>query len=130
MRSWTLPILYLTHLLRPVILITMPRNQAADAQELYDDRSIKYDDSHHPRFARHMVELANPRAGERVLDLACGTGLVSYPASTAVGPSGEVIGVDISSGMLRQAEAKKPHMSRGTSPFSTTQSRIWTHSMQ
>jgi ubiquinone/menaquinone biosynthesis C-methylase UbiE len=86
----------------------MARNQARDAQDLYDERSVKYDDSHHPRFARHCVELAKVQPGEHVLDLACGTGLVSYNASEAVGPSGSVTGVDISAGMLAQAEAKKP----------------------
>ena len=85
----------------------MARDQAQDAQDLYDDRSGKYDDSHHPRFARHMVELARLQPGEHVLDLACGTGLVSYSASTAVGSLGSVTGVDISTGMLAQAQAKK-----------------------
>ena len=85
----------------------MKRNQATDAQDLYDDRSSKYDDSHHPRFARHMAELAKIQPTEHVLDLACGTGLLSYDASNAVGASGSVIGIDISSGMLAQAEAKK-----------------------
>lgn len=84
----------------------MKRNQTNDAQELYDSRSSKYDDSHHPRLARHMVELAHIQPGEKVLDLACGTGLVSYPASAAVGMEGEVIGVDISSGMLNEAKNK------------------------
>lgn len=86
----------------------MARNQSQDAQDLYDTRSSKYDDSHHPRFARHCVELAKPRPGEHVLDLACGTGLVAYYASEAVGSSGSIIGVDISTGMLKEAEAKKP----------------------
>lgn len=86
---------------------TMPRDQAQDAQDLYDDRSAKYDDSHHPRLAKHYVEMAKIQAGEHVLDLACGTGLVSYLASTAVGPTGSVVGIDISTGMLAQAEAKK-----------------------
>jgi ubiquinone/menaquinone biosynthesis C-methylase UbiE len=82
------------------------RNQAADAKELYDDRSGKYDDSHHPRLARHMVELARLQPGEDVLDLACGTGLVSFPAATIVGDKGSVVGIDISSGMLEQAKSK------------------------
>ncbi len=85
---------------------TMPRNQAQDAQDLYDSRSQKYDDSHHPRLARHMVELARLQPGEQVLDLACGTGLVTFPASQAVGSSGCVVGVDISSGMLDIARQK------------------------
>jgi len=77
------------------------------AQNLYDKRASRYDDSWHPRFARHMVELAGIRSGEQVLDLACGTGLVSFSASKAVGSSGNVTGVDISSGMLAEANAKK-----------------------
>lgn len=85
----------------------MASTQAEDAQRLYDGRGVKYDDSFHPRFARHMVELIQPQAGEHVLDLACGTGLVSYPASIAVGPSGSVTGVDISRGMLAEAETKR-----------------------
>lgn len=85
----------------------MARDQSKDAQDLYDSRSGKYDDSHHPRFARHTVELAKPQPGEDVLDLACGTGLVSFYASEAIGSSGSVIGIDISTGMLNEAEAKK-----------------------
>lgn len=38
--------------------------------------------------------------GERVLDLACGTGLVTLPAARAVGPGGQVIGVDIADRMV------------------------------
>ncbi|TKA72289.1 hypothetical protein B0A55_06188 [Friedmanniomyces simplex] len=90
-----------------------PRNQPQDAQNLYDSRASNYDNSWHHRFARHMVELAELRPGEHVLDLACGTGLVTYPASTAVGPTGNVVGIDISSGMLARAKAKRAaHESR------------------
>lgn len=38
--------------------------------------------------------------GEQVLDLACGTGLVTRPAARAVGPGGRVIGVDIAGRMV------------------------------
>lgn len=85
----------------------MSRNQAQDAQTLYDNRATTYDDSHHPRFARHMVELARIQPGEHVLDLACGTGLVTFPAAFAVGPTGTVVGIDVSTGMLAEAHAKK-----------------------
>jgi len=53
-----------------------------------------------------MAEMADLRPGEHVLDLACGTGLVSFPASTIVGADGSVVGVDISSGMLSQANSR------------------------
>ncbi|KAK4501330.1 hypothetical protein PRZ48_007138 [Zasmidium cellare] len=84
----------------------MAPNQSTDAQRLYDSRSDTYDDSWHVRFARHMVEMASPRPGQNVLDLACGTGLVTFPAAQALGSSGSVIGLDISSGMLAQAQKK------------------------
>jgi len=49
-----------------------------------------------------LLELAALRPGERVLDLACGTGLVTFRAADAVGPRGEVIGTDISDAMIEQ----------------------------
>jgi SAM-dependent methyltransferase len=46
---------------------------------------------------------ANPRPGERVLDIGCGTGATAIPFAAAVGPAGHVTGVDISEPMLGQA---------------------------
>jgi ubiquinone/menaquinone biosynthesis C-methylase UbiE len=43
---------------------------------------------------------AAPRVGERVLDVACGTGLVTFAAAAAVGPGGAVLGVDLSNAMV------------------------------
>jgi ubiquinone/menaquinone biosynthesis C-methylase UbiE len=51
-----------------------------------------------------LLELASLAAGERVLDVACGTGLVTFEAATAVGPSGYVLGVDLSDRMVDSAE--------------------------
>ena len=49
-----------------------------------------------------LMEMAVLTAGERVLDLACGTGLVTFRAADTVGPRGRVIGTDISDGMIEQ----------------------------
>jgi ubiquinone/menaquinone biosynthesis C-methylase UbiE len=46
--------------------------------------------------------------GERVLDVACGTGLVSFAAARNVGPAGSVVGVDIS-GQMVEAAALRAH---------------------
>ncbi len=51
-----------------------------------------------------MLLMADLQAGERVLETACGTGLVSLRAALAVGPSGTVVGTDISDGMIRRAQ--------------------------
>ena len=56
--------------------------------------------------ARTVVELAELRPGETVLDACCGSGAVTIPASQAVGPSGTVDGVDLSSGLLALAGKK------------------------
>jgi ubiquinone/menaquinone biosynthesis C-methylase UbiE len=50
-----------------------------------------------------LLELASPSAGERVLDIACGTGLVSFGAARAVGPNGHVLGIDLSDRMINAA---------------------------
>ena len=50
--------------------------------------------------AQDLVALATLQAGERVLDVACGTGVVARQAAQAVGTTGQVIGLDINDGML------------------------------
>lgn len=54
-------------------------------------------------FARDLVRRARLRPGERVLDLACGTGIVARIAAPRVGPAGAVTGVDVNEDMLAVA---------------------------
>jgi ubiquinone/menaquinone biosynthesis C-methylase UbiE len=51
---------------------------------------------------RRLLERAALRPGERVLDVACGTGSVTLPAAWAVGPEGRVVATDISAAMVRR----------------------------
>lgn len=44
--------------------------------------------------------------GERVLDMACGTGLVAFEAARAVGARGRVLGVDLSGAMVDAARQR------------------------
>jgi ubiquinone/menaquinone biosynthesis C-methylase UbiE len=47
-----------------------------------------------------LLELAALQQGESVLDVACGTGLVSFQAVRKLGPAGNLLGTDISGKMV------------------------------
>ncbi|MFN9806151.1 MAG: class I SAM-dependent methyltransferase [Betaproteobacteria bacterium] len=51
-----------------------------------------------------LLQLASPAAGQRVLDVACGTGVLALACARAVGPAGQVLGVDLSEGMVIAAD--------------------------
>ncbi|ABY23021.1 methyltransferase, UbiE/COQ5 family [Renibacterium salmoninarum ATCC 33209] len=56
--------------------------------------------------ARTIVAATQLKEGERVLDACCGSGAATIPAALAVGASGSVDGVDLSSGLLASAGKK------------------------
>lgn len=53
-----------------------------------------------------LLTLAALGPGEQVLDVACGTGLVSFAAAAAVGPRGHVLGTDLSGQMVDAARQR------------------------
>jgi len=53
-----------------------------------------------------LLAMAAARPGEHVLDIACGTGLVTFPLAEAVGPAGRVVASDISERMVEHVEAE------------------------
>lgn len=56
--------------------------------------------------ADRLVQLAEIQLGQNLLDLATGTGFVAIAAASRVGPTGSVVGVDLSPAMLQQAQRK------------------------
>lgn len=58
--------------------------------------------------ADDLIEVADLRENERVLDVACGTGAVARLASALVGEGGAVAGLDVNPGMLAVARASTP----------------------
>lgn len=60
------------------------------------------------QWAAPVLEAAGVSAGHRVLDVACGTGVVAREARARVGPTGAVTGLDLNPGMLAVAESIEP----------------------
>jgi ubiquinone/menaquinone biosynthesis C-methylase UbiE len=54
-------------------------------------------------FAAHLVDAVELRAGERALDLACGTGRCLQVAARAVGREGQAVGIDFAPSMTEIA---------------------------
>ncbi len=55
--------------------------------------------------AEHICALAQVQAGERVLDIGCGSGLATRAAAQRIGPDGYALGVDLSAGMVALAHS-------------------------
>jgi len=55
-----------------------------------------------------LIAAAALRPGQRVLDVACGTGVVARLAAARVGPKGTVAGIDLNPGMLEVARSVTP----------------------
>jgi O-methyltransferase/aklanonic acid methyltransferase len=55
---------------------------------------------------QRLVDRAELRPGERILDIGCGRGACTFPAREAVGLEGSVTGIDIAPAMVRHTAAE------------------------
>jgi ubiquinone/menaquinone biosynthesis C-methylase UbiE len=84
------------------------RNMSEDhthVQEFFSARAADWDSrfpDDGPAYAAAVAELGL-REGDRVLDAGCGTGRALPPLRAAVGPSGVVVGADLTPAMLEAA---------------------------
>ena len=56
-----------------------------------------------------LIDRAGPAAGERIIDVGCGSGASTIAFARKVGASGHVMGIDISGPMLARARASAPN---------------------
>jgi ubiquinone/menaquinone biosynthesis C-methylase UbiE len=85
---------------------TGPNRGAAIAQ--YREAAPGYD-RHMRRFARWQriaVERLELRVGDTVMDVGCGTGIVLPLLEAAVGPTGRIVGIELSPEMALQARER------------------------
>jgi demethylmenaquinone methyltransferase / 2-methoxy-6-polyprenyl-1,4-benzoquinol methylase len=64
----------------------------------------------HHRWRSRAADLARVGPGDRVLDVATGTGDLAVELASRVGPQGSVVGMDFSEAMLERARAKAPSL--------------------
>ena len=83
------------------------QKQADTAVIFYQNRAADYDTTWHSSFTQRFCSYIDITPGQQVLDLACGTGLLTFLEADRVGPTGRVVGVDITPSMLARAHAKK-----------------------
>lgn len=71
-----------------------------------------YEDFYGPHIfrplAKALVGFAPPPASGRILDLACGTGIVARHVATLIGPSGSIVAADVNPAMLEMGRSRQP----------------------
>jgi ubiquinone/menaquinone biosynthesis C-methylase UbiE len=86
-------------------------NAQGSGWQLGGDAPLAYDtyivDAFMRGYSRRLVEAAEIEPGSSVLDVACGTGVVTRLAAKEAGPKGSVVGFDLNAGMLARARASK-----------------------
>lgn len=85
--------------------ILQPKSYKSRLKRMWEGRGASYDagDTFHQALALELVRKAGIKPGEKLLDVATGTGMVAIPAAQLTGKTGSVTGIDISESMLDQA---------------------------
>jgi len=102
---------------------TTGRLQAEQVRDMFDRVAGVYDVLNtamsaglHRRWRERAADLARAAPGDRVLDVATGTGDLAIELAQRVAPGGEVVGSDFSEGMLARARTKAAGAKLAVSP--------------
>lgn len=89
-------------------IVEATHQTAEKIQKYYSWRASNYDAGAGFEVVHHAeaLQLANVQPGQRILDVACGTGRGTVGLAQAVGGAGSVDALDLSEAMLGQARAK------------------------
>lgn len=97
-----------------------PETSQASIIALFDRLAAGYDGPalrFHPFCADRLVRYVQPAPGQKILDVATGTGAVAVAMAQAVGPEGRVHAIDLSEAMLAKAQANVRKMALANVDF-------------
>jgi demethylmenaquinone methyltransferase/2-methoxy-6-polyprenyl-1,4-benzoquinol methylase len=92
-----------------------PAFNRSELRQIYRRRAPRYGLSSHAygllayrlgAYRRHGIDALELRRGDTVVEIGCGTGANLADLQKAVGPSGRIIGVDLTDAMLEQARRR------------------------
>ena len=91
-----------------------PGRMATETFQVSAAQAEAYEERFVPALFRQWVEPVLQAAavgrGDRILDVACGTGVVARAAAERIGPEGTVTGVDLNAAMLAVARRVAPNL--------------------
>jgi ubiquinone/menaquinone biosynthesis C-methylase UbiE len=82
---------------------SQPSDRSQSVAAIFDQVATSYDSVGVPWFrpiAERLVAELAPAPSERALDIGSGRGAALFPLAEAVGPTGQVIGIDLAKGMV------------------------------
>lgn len=89
------------------------QDKARHVRSVFDSVASNYDIMNdlmsaglHRLWKAYTIQVANPRPGDRVLDIAGGTGDLDLAFAPKVAPNGQVVHTDINEAMLREGRAR------------------------
>lgn len=86
-----------------------PESFTSESRRSWDAAAPHYErisETHFGPITAEFARFCSLEAGQLVLDVACGPGTLTFEAADRVAPAGKVIGVDLSSSMLKLAAAR------------------------
>jgi len=89
-------------------MVDIDRGQVnRSAAEIYDEFFLP---ALFQEWTGRVADAAQIQPGQHVLDVACGTGVLTRTVDERIGENGSVIGLDVNPGMLAVAARKAPHI--------------------
>lgn len=92
----------------------------------YSRMAAAYDRDYAPYHApmvRSVLDLARLASGEKVLDVGCGTGVLTFEIAQRIGEVGSVVGIDLAVGTINIASVKSARIGASNARFEQMDAR-------